>query len=171
MRTNSEYSDFILLGLLGIGQWLRNSLRSRGTAPTIALLVRMLISGFCGVSVSLLALLLAESCTNPWCSLPLMPGFLIGAMTPIVGGVHRDDNLLWYLTAGLNATIYGFIAFAMYPLLKGKENNVGCCRARYITGGASIPITPSAQISSRRTTAAVTSRNCFRAASSSLRTG
>jgi hypothetical protein len=50
-----------------------------------------------------------------------MPGFLIGAMTPIVGGVHRDDNLLWYLTAGLNATIYGFIAFAMYPLLKGKK--------------------------------------------------
>lgn len=50
----------------------------------------------------------------------MMPGFFIGALTPFVG-VHRDDSLLWYVTASLNATMYGFIAFAIYPLLRGKK--------------------------------------------------
>ena len=110
----------ILLVLLGVAQWLRNILRSRGRASTIALLFRMLISAFCGVSVSLLTLHLAKSCANAWCLLPLMPGFFIGALTPFVG-VHRDDNLLWYVTGSLNATMYGLIAFALYPLLKRKK--------------------------------------------------
>ena len=39
----------------------------------------------------------------------------------------------------------------------------------YITGGTVIPITPSSAISSRRTTAAVASRNFFRASSASFR--
>src|SRR6266496_3970398 len=43
--------------------------------------------------------------------------------------------------------------------------------AHYITGGTSIPSTPSARINSRRTTAAVASSNFFRSSSSSIRIG
>jgi hypothetical protein len=39
----------------------------------------------------------------------------------------------------------------------------------YITGGTEIPITDSTRISSRRTTAAVASRNLFRSSSASVR--
>ena len=41
----------------------------------------------------------------------------------------------------------------------------------YITGGTVIPITANVRISSRRTTATVASRNCFRFSSGSLRMG
>jgi hypothetical protein len=41
----------------------------------------------------------------------------------------------------------------------------------YITGGTVMPITASVRISSRRTTATVASRNCFRFSSGSLRMG
>src|SRR5882762_2355945 len=44
-------------------------------------------------------------------------------------------------------------------------------RVDYITGGTGMPRKPSTRISSRRTTAAVASRNCFRLASSSARMG
>jgi len=117
---NLRVLGLIVLALIGIRQWLKNSLQSRGRAQTIALVARISISAFTGACLSLVALLLAKSCPrNAWCSVPMTPGFLIGALTPFVG-VHRDDNLLWYVTAVLNATIYGLIAFGIYPLF-GRE--------------------------------------------------
>jgi hypothetical protein len=43
--------------------------------------------------------------------------------------------------------------------------------AFYMTGGTVMPMTVSVRISSRRTTATVVSRNCFRFSSGSLRMG
>ena len=119
MLTSADWDKVRLLGLavlsvIAIRQWLKNSVRRRGEQLTRELFVRILASIGVGVAVWLITLGLFYYSHNEWGSIPMMPGFLIGAMTV---GVHRDDNLLMYVTALLNTAFYGAIAFETYPLL------------------------------------------------------
>ena len=84
------------LGVIAVRQWLKNSQVRRGGHLTFQLLVRILVSLVAGMSFSLLAFAVAEQhFSNIWLSIPMLPGFLLGAITV---GVHRDDHLLTYVT-------------------------------------------------------------------------
>lgn len=97
------------LGVIAVRQWLKNSQVRRGGHLTFQLLVRILVSLVAGMSFSLLAFAVAERhFSNIWLSIPMLPGFLLGAITV---GVHRDDHLLTYVTVFLNAALYGTVVF------------------------------------------------------------
>jgi hypothetical protein len=55
--------------------------------------------------------------------------------------------------------------------VRGQGRAHSHCGAFYITGGTVMPMTANVRISSRRTTATVASRNCFRFSSGSFRMG
>jgi hypothetical protein len=57
-----------------------------------------------------------------WCAIPIMPGLLLGAVTPFVG-VNPDDNLLLYVAVALNSTMRGLITYMLYPLFTRKRQS------------------------------------------------
>ena len=88
--------------------------------------------------------------------------------------MNADDDLL--LGCGiLEHRLWVALVFAIAGLMRGQEHEISrdqdVLEARYMTTGTSIPSTPSALISSRRTIAAVVSRNFFRSSSASLSMG
>lgn len=109
-----------VLAAVAIRQWLKNSEQRRGKQLTRELLLRAVISTGAGSAISLLTFGIAYYSHNDRLSIPIMPGFLIGAITV---GVHRNDNLLMYATIFLNMALYGAVVFLSYPVLFRKEKS------------------------------------------------
>lgn len=110
------------LGAYVIREWFKSSVRRRGQQLTRRLLMRIAISAGAGLAISFVTLGLAHYSRNhDVLTFPMVPGFLIAAITV---GVHRDDNLLLYVTALLNTGLYAAIVYAIYPIfLRGKNSD------------------------------------------------
>lgn len=109
------------LGAYVIREWFKSSVRRRGQQLTRRLLIRISISAGAGLAISLVTLGLAHySHNHDVLAFPMAPGFLIAAITV---GVHRDDNLLLYVTAFLNIVLYAAIVFAIYPIFFWGKNS------------------------------------------------
>lgn len=109
------------LGAYAIRESFKSSVRGRGPQLTRRLFIRIAISAGAGLAISLVTLGLAHYSRNhDVLTFPMAPGFLIAAITV---GVHRDDNLLLYVTAFLNTGLYAAIVFAIYPIFLRDKNS------------------------------------------------
>ena len=124
MLSTSGWDKVRLVGIAAVGafairEWLKSSIQRRGKQLTRWLVARIAISSGAGLAISLLTLALAHYSRNHEAlAIPMMPGFFLGAITV---GVHRDDNLLLYVTAFLNTALYGAIVFVIYPIFRRKR--------------------------------------------------
>jgi hypothetical protein len=100
--------------VFAIVRWFKKSVRVRGKRETMGSVLRFGISVLGGTLLAFVALLLGRWGPDSVWGMPMVPGFLIGAITV---GVHRGDNQLLYIALLLNALIYGSIVFVCYPLL------------------------------------------------------
>ena len=100
-------------------RWLRKSVRVRGKQETVRALLRLGTSVLGGTVLAVIPFVLRYWRQESLWFWPMIPGFLIGAITV---GVHRNDNLLLYLAVFVNVVVYGGILFACYPHVIGNSH-------------------------------------------------
>lgn len=125
MFTTAAWDKLRIVGLAAlvayaIREWFKSSVRRRGQQLTRRLLIRVAISAGAGLAISLLSLGLAHYSRNhDVLTFPMVPGFLLAA---IAVGVHRDDKLILYVTALLNAALYGAIVFTILSIFRREKH-------------------------------------------------
>lgn len=126
MFSTALWDKLRLIGLAGLGayairEWFKSSVRRRGQELTRRFVIRTAISASAGLAISLFTQGLAHYARNHEAlALPMMPGFFVAAITV---GVHRDDNLLLYVTVILNAALYAAIVFAICSVFLRDKNS------------------------------------------------